>query len=172
MASSRGNPSVADMARTMVILAIFMLGVAGIYWFFTVEPDHPVPEAEYLVAAQGVENQAGFVPLVPQVPDDWRVTSARFDANSWYIGIVTADDEFVSVEQANIDEPPSPPDGVQVADVTLGNQLWTRWIDDDGEFVLFRMEEATSVTVMSTGTLDHGELVASSLEPFSASEDD
>lgn len=96
------NAKMSDVVRSVLVLTagvlvVFFIGRA----LFTVEPDRPVADVDYLTAAEGVEATAGFDPLVPpELPDGWTANSARIDAGSWEMGVVTRDDEFIGLRQS------------------------------------------------------------------------
>lgn len=97
---SRGNPAMGDVVRSVLVLAAVVLAIWGIGRFFTVTPDQPTSEVDWRTAASGVEPRAGFVPWVPsRVPEDWRVTSARLVDTRWQMGVVTADSDFIGLDQ-------------------------------------------------------------------------
>lgn len=164
--SSRGNPAIGDILRTMVVIGalVFFLYLVGL--FFTIEPEHPVSEADYLLAAEGVEPMAGFVPFVPTgLPEGSRVTSARFDTTSWYVGVVMPDEEFISLRQVELGEPDAIEDIEEGEDVNVSGVTWVQWAED-GDTSLSRIHDQTSVTVTATGSATDAVEFAESLVLF------
>lgn len=122
------NATMGDVVRTVLVLAGAVLGLFLLgRLFFTVEPEHPVKEVDYHAAAEGVEPAAGFVPLAPaSLPEGWRATSARFDAGSWQLGVVTDDEQFVGWRQVRDSDQEAYDDAVgdSAETVTIAGRQW------------------------------------------------
>jgi hypothetical protein len=94
MAKRRGFEGVGDMTRS---LGLVLLVVAAIVLFtLRSTPDEPIPTvdpAETFAAAAA----AGLPVFKADVPEGWRVTSARFEEappQRYAVGYLTADEDF------------------------------------------------------------------------------
>lgn len=171
--SSRGNPSMGDVLRTTVVLGLVILGVFFIGKFvFSSEPENPTSEAEYLLAASGVEDVAGFDPLVPPTLNEgWRSTVADFDGNRWRLVVTTEAKKFISYEQARVSarellmtsavEPSRGPD------VEFATHTWSVGEDESGNRAYFREEGELVHMVISSASEEVLRDYVSSLVPFS-----
>jgi Protein of unknown function (DUF4245) len=98
--SSRGNPSMGDIARSVAVLGAIILALFGLGRVLTVTPDEPTRNVDYRTAVESSRTVADFDVLAPaSLPDGWRATSVRFEDDSWHLGVVTADDDYVGLEQ-------------------------------------------------------------------------
>ncbi|MGJ9421188.1 DUF4245 domain-containing protein [Aeromicrobium sp. CF3.5] len=109
MASSRGNPDIGDILRSVAVIGVIVLGLFGIGKFFTVTPEDPVSAVDYETTLQQVRTTTDIDVLAPAtLPDGWRATSARFEPGSgdrdgsWHLGVITADDEYLGLEQSSL----------------------------------------------------------------------
>jgi len=98
--SSRGNPAMGDIVRSMVVIAVIILGLYGVGQLFTSDKKAEVETVDYVSVVAQARPAATF-PLAapPSLPDGWRATSARFQANGWHLGVLTDDDDYVGLEQ-------------------------------------------------------------------------
>lgn len=104
--SSRGNPSLGDMLRSIVVLGAIVLALFVIGLLFTSEPDEPVKPVDYATAATNVRKTVDYPVLAPdKLPKGWRATSARYtpgNSHAWHLGVLTSDDEYLGLEQATV----------------------------------------------------------------------
>lgn len=88
----------------MAVIAVIILALYGVGKFFTDNPDQPVSTVDYeqTIAQAQPSTEVGLLAPDP-LPAGWRATSARFarsdTGGSWHLGILTAADEYVGVEQ-------------------------------------------------------------------------
>ena len=107
------------------------------------------------------------------LPEGWRATQARWDptAQHWHLGLLTAADDYVGVEQmraASIDDlvdtylAGGEPDG----EITVGTVPWGVYADPDSDRTAL-LTEADGVTSMVLGSPPRALLgsFAASLEP-------
>lgn len=150
----------------MLVLAVGVLVAVWVGSLFrndtVVEPD-PV---DYRAVAEQAQPAADFALAVPdRLPSDWRATSARWDPvdEQWHLGILTADEEYVGVEQAGGD-----PDtlvaayasgAVAAGEADVDGRQWRRFVDEEsGEVTLVLRTQHASTLV--TGTAPEVTLVA------------
>jgi hypothetical protein len=102
--SSRGNPSLGDIARSIAVLGAIVLALFAVGRLLTVTPDEPTLAVDYRSAAESSRTVADFELLAPDsLPEGWRATSVRFEPDSWHLGVLTDDDDYVGLEQVKAD---------------------------------------------------------------------
>ncbi|MFD1860738.1 DUF4245 domain-containing protein [Aeromicrobium camelliae] len=164
------NAKMSDVLRTVLVLAA---GVLALFFigrvFFTVEPDHPVSAVDYQEAASAVEPAAGFDPFVPErLPDGWISNSARIDAGTWEMGVVTDDDQFLGIRQLRDGEGEAysravEDDGQQVS---LQGREWR--VGETRDEIVYALTDGDITTVVrSTASPEDTEDYVASLVPFS-----
>ncbi len=109
MASSRGNPDIGDIVRSVAVIGVILLGLWGIGRFFTQTPENPVSAVDYQTTLQQVRSTTDIPVLAPAtLPEGWRATSARFEPGSadddgaWHLGVITDDEEYLGLEQSSL----------------------------------------------------------------------
>ncbi len=104
--SSRGNPSMGDIARSVGVLGGIVLVLFGIGQLVTITPERPTTRTvDYRTAAESSRTVADFELLAPtSLPDGWRATSVRYEEGSWHLGVLTDDDAYIGLEQVRISE--------------------------------------------------------------------
>lgn len=101
--SSRGNPSMGDVLRSMGVLALVILAVWGFGKLFTHTPDAPTSTVNYAATVKSARPAADFALLAaPVLPAGWKATSVRFEPKSWHLGVLTAGGDYIGLEQAKI----------------------------------------------------------------------
>ena len=98
--SSRGNPSMGDIARSIGVLGAIILALFLVGRLVTVTPDQPTRSIDYREAVESSRTVAEFDLYAPRsLPQGWRATSVRFEENTWHLGVVTDEDDYVGLEQ-------------------------------------------------------------------------
>ena len=137
----------ADVVRSVAVLGLIVLAIWGFGRFFTSTPKDPTTSVDYAQAARQVADAVSFEVVAPPVlPQGWRATSARLDDDRWHLGVVTSDDQYVGLEQA---EQPATgllksfaPGGRAVGTVTIAGQEWSERTAADGDITFVRTEDA------------------------------
>lgn len=170
--SSRGNPALGDILRSVGVLGLIIVALFGIGQIMTITPDEPVREVDFLTGAAGVEARTGFVPLVPaEAPG--RATSARVEPTSWSVGFVVEGDHFIghvqSRDRLDLVLREVAPESEPTGDVEIDGRPWRIHTEPDGD--LTYTSEIESLTVAVSSDLGRDDVVAyiASLEPFVAS---
>jgi hypothetical protein len=102
--SSRGNPSMGDIARSIAVLGAIILVLFAVGRLVTVTPDEPTRSVDYRSAVESSRTVATFELIAPEsLPKGWRATSVRFAPDSWHLGVLTDDDDYVGLEQVKAD---------------------------------------------------------------------
>ncbi|MET0931557.1 MAG: DUF4245 domain-containing protein [Aeromicrobium sp.] len=153
--SSRGNPAVGDIIRTMVVFGALILALYGLGQLFTSKPETTVKTVDYAAVVAQARPAATFPLASPtQLPDGWRATSARFQANGWHLGILTDDDDYVGLEQltATVDRAVDRfADGSKLGDpAEVAGETWTVRTGPDGRITYVRNADGLTTLVNST----------------------
>lgn len=168
----RRNPRLADMARSIVVIAVILLGFALVGRFFSSEPGRGERAVDYKKPLSQAAPVSDFPLLAPtELPAGWIATSVTYDpgpSGRWHIGVLTADDEYVGLEQtpepidATIEafSPDTEPAGTAQA-AGLGWELRT---NGDEETTFIRREDDVTVLVTGTAPRDDIETFMETLE--------
>src|SRR5688500_18677482 len=98
--SSRGNPSMGDIFRTIAVLGGIILALSVVGRIVTITPDQPTRPVDYREAVESSRTVAEFDLYAPRsLPEGWRATSVRFEENAWHLGVLTDEDDYVGLEQ-------------------------------------------------------------------------
>lgn len=101
--STRGNPSMGDIVRSMLLIGVIVLAVWGFGRLFTNTPDEPVEAIDYAKVVDQARPAADFPLLAPpSLPAGWKANSARYEPNSWHLGVLTEDGDYIGLEQAKL----------------------------------------------------------------------
>lgn len=103
--NARLGKTVADMARSMVVVLIVVGAVLLITWRPQPDAIRSVDPTEALTAARAT---AGYPVLYPEdLPEGWAITSARWDLPvdaepdpAWHLGFVTPEEAYAQLGQS------------------------------------------------------------------------
>ena len=161
--SSRGNPSMGDVVRSVAVLGALVLALWGFGQFFTNTPDTAVKPIDYAAAVKSARPTAQFELLAPAaLPKGWVATSAKFTPETWHLGVVTDDEEYVGLEQRKVDAR----DLIEVyakgskaaGTATLGGETWNVRTGPDDDVTFVRTE--SGLTTLVTGEAPRAEVEA------------
>ena len=150
--SSRGNPAIGDIIRSMVVIAVIILALYGFGRLFTSTPETSVDPIDYATVVAQARPAATFaLAAPPTLPEGWKATSARFEPNGWHLGVLTDDEEYVGLEQlkGSVDRAvdrfaeDSKADGTAV----VGNQTWSVRTGPKGRLTYVRAEDGLTTLV-------------------------
>ena len=169
----RSGAPVADMLRSVLLLLVPVTAFVGYQTWVREEPD-PAPPVDYVTAAEAAREAAPFEVLAPaELPEGWRATSVRYQSGAqahWHLGVLTAEDEYVGLEQilGDVDDAVQTfaPGTSPVGSATIDGRRWEVRTDPErGETTLVRQDGEVSTVV--TGTVSEPVLVdyIGSLEP-------
>ena len=83
-----------SMVATLGLVVLLVLGVPR-------DDSNRIAAVDYMQIAAEAEASLGFEVLTPKVPDSWWSNAARLEndlgVQSWYIGFVTADNQFIGL---------------------------------------------------------------------------
>ncbi len=159
--SSRGNPAMGDIVRSVIVIGLIVLGLYAFGKLFTQEPESPVNAIDYATIVEQARPAAGFDLLAPtSLPKGWKATSATLNIEWWHLGVLTDDDEYIGLEQikGSVDRAVdrfadgSKPDGTAEVDgetwsVRKGPLERTTYVRSDGD-----------VTTLVVGTTSRSEI--------------
>ncbi|WP_159085895.1 DUF4245 domain-containing protein [Aeromicrobium chenweiae] len=100
-ASSRGNPSMGDVLRSVAVIGLIVLVV----WafgriFFTNDVEKTIEPIDYAKVVEQARPAASFELLAPtSLPKGWEARSARFDPQAWHLGVFTDSGDYIGLEQ-------------------------------------------------------------------------
>jgi hypothetical protein len=168
----RGNPSMSDIIRSVVVLAVVVLCLFGVgELVYGRNPSRPTAAVDWASAAQGAQANSGFTPLVPQqIPKHWYVNSARFSITSWHLGL-TDSKRYIGIEQAQSSVADllseyangASADGSQ----NIGAYTWQRYNDAGNLVYVTDLGDGVAVLVQANGHTDELTRVIASLQPYS-----
>ena len=149
-------------------MGALLLGAFLVGQLVTVTPDRPERRVDLGDAVAGARAAATFDVIAPKsLPKRWIATSARFGAEAWHLGVLTADDKYIGLEQTTtsvkgiVDDfaPKSRPAGT----AQLAGSAWQVRTESDGDRVYVRDFGGTSVLVIGSARRSELERYISSL---------
>lgn len=82
---------------TVGLVVLIVLGVPR-------DDSNRIAEVDYNQIAQQASESLGLNAIAPEIPEDWWSNAARLenelDVDSWYVGFVTEDNQFIGMSQA------------------------------------------------------------------------
>lgn len=153
--------------RSMFLSMAVVVAVAGVFYVANPHDENadPLKAVDYRVELVTAQRAAPYPVVAPKgLPKTWKPTSvsyARQDGNSWHLGFLDPDREYVAVEQS------TSPARKYIADVThhaentgktarVGGETWQRWEGPKYDALVRAADGATTVV---TGTAPYERLV-------------
>ncbi|WP_165570456.1 DUF4245 domain-containing protein [Aeromicrobium sp. IC_218] len=171
---SGGNPAMGDILRSVLVLGLVLVVIYGIgQLIYGRDPESPAPKVDYATAAQTSQRAADFGVLVPaELPDGWQSNSARFEPGErggWHLGVLTADDEYIGLEQFKRSEAQLVrefADGAEDAGtVDIDGRTWRVLKGAENPVVLVTTIDDTAVLVTATAPRAQVEDYVATLRP-------
>jgi hypothetical protein len=164
---SRGG-SFADALRTTAVMGALLLGAFLVGQLVTVTPDRPERRVDLGDAVAGARAAATFHVIAPKsLPKRWIATSARFGPEAWHLGVLTADDKYIGLEQATTSVKGIVDDFAAksqvVGTVQLAGNAWQVRTETDGDRIYVGDFGETSVLVIGSARRSELERYISSL---------
>lgn len=155
--STRGNPAVGDIVRSMVVIAAILLGLYGFGQLYTETPENTVKTIDYVSVVEEARPAASFPLAAPAtLPKGWRATSARFQTSGWHLGVLTDDDDYVGLEQLRSSTDRAIDrfaDGSRSDDTAeVAGKTWSVRTGPDGRVTYLRNEDGLTTLVNSTAS--------------------
>ena len=161
----RYQRSFAGMVGAMILLLAVIAAFVVFREANRTEPADPVEAIEWRGAASYARQEADFAVLAPRrLPEGWIATSVRFgrqDEQSWHLGFLTDEREYVGLEQTE-DSPSTmvedfvDEEAERGEDVVVDGATWEAWSDEEDEALV---REGEDVTTLVVGTVSQDELV-------------
>ncbi|MCX4527832.1 MULTISPECIES: DUF4245 domain-containing protein [unclassified Streptomyces] len=166
----KGKQTIWDMVRSLAVIGLL---VAGIYIFIPHDEDaDPTRVVDYRVEAITARRAAPY-PLAAPVglPEKWRATSVAYErknADSWHLGFLDPQDQYVAVEQSSEATPKYLAKVTQQAKATgrtqqVGDAAWERWEGEKYD-ALVRQGEGYVTVVTGTASFEQLGAMAAALE--------
>src|SRR6478735_6072166 len=163
VAARRPTPSVSQI---VIAVAILLLPVVLIYWFFSRIPEPKVNAVDWAPVAQKAQAEAPYPVAVPQnLPERWTAVRARWIpigqpgldqkpvvGNTFQLGFLTPERVYIGLDQRDVDpigliraaSRGGAPDG----ESTVAGQSWKRLVSDDGRTrSIVRSDRASAVVI-------------------------
>jgi len=165
---ARKSGSFVDALRTIGVLGALLIASFFVGKFFTVHPDRPASVVPLDDAVTGARAIAKFDVIAPKrLPAGADATSARFTPETWHLGVLTKDNEYLGLEQA-ASRPATlvqdfAPKSRAVGSSRVAGRVWVTRAEPDGDRVYVRDFGKTSVLVISSASRAQTERYVSSL---------
>lgn len=152
----------------MAVLLIVVIGYVALQSVHRQDPPNPVKTVDYQATERYAREQAPFDLVAPgALPDGWRATTVSFVPGakaSWHLGILTDEDRYVGLEQADrsvsdMVEKYVDQDASRGTKVDVDGTPWTSWTDSGGDLALVR-EDGPTTTLVVGHDVPRGELVS------------
>lgn len=162
-----------DVVRSFAVVLAIIGAIALYQAVLTDDPAPPNPTVEYAAAAEAARGDADYPLLAPpQLPDGWRATSVRYvpDEQSWHLGVLTPDEEYIGLEQAPVDVETLVDEAAEgtepVGSVQIDGTDWQLRRDDSREeTTLVRRSDRVTTLVTGSASQDALESFVQSLRP-------
>ncbi len=165
--------SPGDMVRSLAVILIPLIAVT---YFFTRTPDEPqLPTINWVPVLAQAREQAPFAVLAPRaVPEDWRATRVTWvpegrpylngdpsPRNLWELGFLDSTDTYIELDQGDLQAPDliaaKTRDGLADGTSDVAGTTWNRLISED-ERTRSLVTTTTAVTTIITGDLPYIDL--------------
>ena len=168
---NRGNPSLGDIIRTTAVMGALILALAGIAWWFSIEPTETERSVDYESALVSARRDAAFDLLAPRsLPEGWYANSVRYEPGvkgRWHLGVITDTDAYIGLEQTPVSIRRTvedyAPETEAKGNITAGGFEWELRQSPKNETSLVRRTEGITVLVTGTATAAVIEKYAASL---------
>lgn len=161
MSQDRGRRGLRDLVLSLSVVGVVVAFLFVVVWRPPPDPVRPVDPAPMLANAR---EQAGFPVLAPAgLSDEWRATSARFEAgeksSTWFLGYVTPQEQYIAVTQTDGDSEPfiaaQTLNGKYEGVLTIDGDQWQEYVAGDQRSLVRTTPRSTTVV---TGTVSYDEL--------------
>lgn len=166
----RYQRSSGGLIGAMAVTVVLVLAFVGFRALTSDNRSTPVRTVDYQTAVKAGRADKKLMTLAPErLPSGWKATSASYLTGvspSWHLGLLTAGDAYVGVEEALTSTDKLAEEHVDVSadrgkDVTIDGQRWQTWTDSGGDYAVARSLVVSGRTVESwlvVGTAPHEEI--------------
>ena len=173
-AKSRGNQTLGDMLRSLLVLGGVLAVVAIAFNLMTTDEPRLPDRVDYQGILEFVRDEYPYRPLAPESePGGWRATSVEHSqeaaGNRWRLGFLTEDRGFVGLEQSDGEIEAFRQDRLagfaEDGTADVGGVTWDRLIETDRspDRALVLVDDGVLTIVRGTESYDALEDFASSL---------
>ncbi|MBB5786012.1 DUF4245 family protein [Jiangella mangrovi] len=163
--STRGNPSLGDILRSVGVLAGVIAAIAIVFNLLNDPEPRLPPPVDYEQALQTIRGEYDYPVLAPEpVPDGWRATSVDVSQDSsgdrWRLGFLIDGEQFVGIEQSDGEiesyRDDRLADFVPDGESTVDGVTWERLLEDDDapDRALVRVDGGAITIVRGTVTYE------------------
>ncbi|MRJ76590.1 DUF4245 family protein [Aeromicrobium sp. SMF47] len=167
--SSRGNPAMGDILRSVAVLGLIVLAL----WafgkiLFTNDTAKTIDPIDYAKVVEQARPVASFPLLAPtSLPRGWEARTARFDPEAWHLGVFTDSGDYIGLEQIKVSadravdrfaEGSKPAGKAEVA-----GQEWSVRSGPKGRWIYVRAEDGVTTLINSSASRKVVERYISSL---------
>jgi hypothetical protein len=146
------------LVGAMIVTVVLVLAFVGIRSLTSDNVSTPVEKVDYLTAMKAGRADHKLMTVAPErLPSGWKATSANYVTGmspSWHLGLLTAGNKYVGVEEAQTSTDKLAEEHVDVSatrgkDVTIAGQKWQTWTDGGGDYAVARSLVVGGTTVES-----------------------
>lgn len=154
--SPRGNPAMGDIVRSVAVIGLIIVALYGFGKLFTQDTDGP-KAIDYATIVRQARPAADFELLAPSsLPKGWKATTARYEPNSWHLGVLTDDEDYIGLEQVKVSVDRAVDkfaDGSKVdGTADVGGQTWTVRKGPEDRTAYVRREAGLTTLVVGTAS--------------------
>ncbi len=151
------------LAGAMIVVVAAVLAFVAFRALVRGDVPDPAHDVEYAAPLRYARAESALDVLAPDpLPDGWRVTSVRYTpapAESWHLGMLTGDERYAGLEQADRPEAAMvreyvAPDAEAGDPVVVDGRRWRTWSDDGGDHALVRRSGGTTTLVVGSASQD------------------
>ena len=155
--AGRYQRSAGGMVGAMVVLVVLLVAWVGIQSLVKSQPDSAVHTVDYAKVVAPARKAAKFDLVAPtSLPRGWRATSVSFSdtvPQHWHLGVLTADDRYVGLEQGQASpssmlEKYVDANAQRGAPVTVEGRPWSTYTDAGGDLALVRRDGGATTLVV------------------------
>lgn len=171
----RYESSFGGLMGAMIVMVTLVLVFVGYRELFRDNPEvKPTHVTEWRELADSAHTD-GHPIAVPEVPQDWLVTTIRFEPTmnpTWQLSMLTDDDKFAGIYQIDerldtiieerVDEEAEEGDPVTITGGDLAGE-WRTFTDDGGDYALAHEDRSGVVLVYGSATPEELTALANSL---------
>lgn len=157
-ARARYPRSSGGLIGAMIVTVLAVLAFTAFRAITRDNEPTPVRAVDYTLVVEGARADAKLLVMAPErLPAGWVATSASYGRGvqpTWHLGTLTADRNYVGVEEAragiedlvteHVDR-----DAERGADVTIAGETWQTWTDAGGDYAVARSLRSGDETVES-----------------------
>jgi hypothetical protein len=165
--AGRYTRSAGGLVGALLVLLVVLLGWLAFKALISTDPA-PVRTVDYAKDVPAVQRTADFDVAAPaSLPPGWRATTVTFrdgPPQHWHLGVLTDEDRYVGIEQAersvrSMVEEYVDKAATRRAPTDVEGERWSTYADAGGDLALVRRDGDTTTLVVGHG-VPRGDLVS------------